>query len=152
MARLTPFRNVPVLLDGGTQSGEGGTGRTADWEIARAARQQGFRVLLAGGLGPQNLARATEDLHHRVAGENVQDAAIILEADIPLLRGAGLAAREDLIQSERDLIYAARDFEEFRRQFLFDIAREFLDLVLLQRGVLISRASDVVLLRNTGRA
>ncbi|HET9234944.1 MAG TPA: phosphoribosylanthranilate isomerase [Candidatus Eisenbacteria bacterium] len=59
---LTPFRDVPVLLDGGTQTGEGGTGQTADWEVARAAREHGFHVLLAGGLGPQNVEQAVLDV------------------------------------------------------------------------------------------
>ena len=58
--------------------------------------------------------RATEDLHRKVSGEGIQSAEIILEADIPLLRGAGNVAREDRIQAERDLIYAAREFERFR--------------------------------------
>jgi outer membrane protein TolC len=88
-----------------------------------------------GEISARARARATEDLHQRVAGEDVQDASIILEADIPLLRGAGLAARESRIQAERDLIYAARDFEQFRREFLFEVAQEFLGLVVEQSGV-----------------
>lgn len=88
-----------------------------------------------GEVSARALASATEDLHERVAGEEVQDAALILEADIPLLRGSGLAARENRIQAERDLIYAARDFEQFRRDYLFEISQDFLDLVVQQQTV-----------------
>lgn len=38
----------------------GGTGRVADWNGARALVDAGFRVVLAGGLSPQNVARAIE--------------------------------------------------------------------------------------------
>ncbi len=88
------------------------------------------RLPYGGEVSARALARATEDLHQRVAGENVQTAELIFSANIPLLRGAGQVAREDRIQAERNLVYAARDFERFRRVFLFDIAREFLDLVV----------------------
>jgi len=36
----------------------GGTGRVADWNAARALVDSGFRVILAGGLNPENVARA----------------------------------------------------------------------------------------------
>jgi outer membrane protein TolC len=93
------------------------------------------RLPYGGEVSARFLARATEDLHERVAGENVQDAEVILGADIPLLRGAGMAAREDRIQAERDMIYAARDFEDFRRGFIFDIAEDFLNLVVQQQSI-----------------
>ncbi len=38
----------------------GGTGQLADWNGARALVQAGFRVILAGGLSPQNVARAVD--------------------------------------------------------------------------------------------
>ncbi len=88
------------------------------------------RLPYGGEVSARALARATEDLHQRVAGENVQSAELIFSADIPLLRGAGQVAREDRIQAERNLVYAARDFERFRREFLFEIAQDFLDLVV----------------------
>ncbi len=55
-----------------------------------------------------------------------------LGGNIPLLRGAGMIAQEGIIQAERDLVYAARDFEEFRRSFWFRIVRSWLGL-LVQR-------------------
>lgn len=38
----------------------GGTGQLADWDAARALVASGFRVILAGGLSPSNVARAIE--------------------------------------------------------------------------------------------
>jgi outer membrane protein TolC len=47
----------------------------------------------------------------------------------PLLRGFGHAvAWEGLIQAERDLIYAVRDFELFREDFSIRIAQQFFEL------------------------
>ena len=60
--RLDPYRSFGVLLDGGTVPGQGGTGTPADWVAARAARERGFRVLLAGGLGPDNVIQAVRDV------------------------------------------------------------------------------------------
>ena len=99
------------------------------------------RLPYGGEVSARALATAVEDLHQRVAGERVQDATIILAADIPLLRGAGLTAREDRIQAERDLVYAARGFGRFRREFLFDIARDFLDLIVSRQRIANARLS-----------
>lgn len=93
------------------------------------------RLPYGGEISARALARATEDLHSRVAGEDTQDAEIILQAGIPLLRGAGIVARESRIQAERDLIYSAREFEQFRREFFFEIAQDFLNLVVQQQSV-----------------
>jgi hypothetical protein len=93
------------------------------------------RLPYGGEVSARALARATEDLHYRVQGEGVQDAEIILDANIPLLRGAGLVAQEDLIQAERGMIYSARSFERFRREFLLETAQSFLNLVVQQQSI-----------------
>jgi outer membrane protein TolC len=97
------------------------------------------RLPYGGQISAQLLAAATEDLHQRVAGENIQTAELVFAADVPLLRGAGMVAREDLIQAERNMVYAARAFERFRRQFLFDITADFLDLVVEQQAIVNAR-------------
>lgn len=38
----------------------GGTGKSADWDAARSLVESGFRVVLAGGLAPENVRRAIE--------------------------------------------------------------------------------------------
>lgn len=110
------------------------------------------RLAYGGEVSARLLARATEDLHRHVSGEKVQSADIILAANVPLLRGAGLAARESRIQAERDLIYAARRFERFRRQFLFDIARTFLNLVVQQKQIVNAENQLRRLIENLDRA
>jgi len=93
------------------------------------------RLPYGGQVSAQLLAAATENLHERVAGQNVQTAELIFAADVPLLRGAGMVAREDLIQAERNMVYAARDFERFRREFLVAITTDFLNLVVQQQAI-----------------
>ncbi len=58
LQELEAYRTRPVLLDGRAPGRRGGTGRPADWELARRAGEAGFRILLAGGLGPENLMDA----------------------------------------------------------------------------------------------
>ena len=42
---------------------------------------------------------------------------------------------EPLIQSERDLVYAARRFARFRKEFFFDIATTYYNILLTYRRV-----------------
>ncbi len=54
----------------------------------------------------------------------------------PLLRGAGLEVTwEPLVQAERDLMYAIRDFERFREGFSIDVARRFYELVQQKESI-----------------
>lgn len=61
--------------------------------------------------------------------DDTQTAAVGVDLNLPLLRGRGMVAREDLIQAERDLVYAARAFERFRREYFVDIANTYYDLL-----------------------
>ncbi len=66
------------------------------------------------------------DLSDRVTtGES---GRFILDANIPLFRGAGKIAYETRYVAERNLIYAARTFERFRRTFLVNVASNYFDL------------------------
>ena len=51
------FAASAFLLDGFQQGLHGGTGRTADWGVARKANRYG-RIILAGGIKPSNVAQA----------------------------------------------------------------------------------------------
>ncbi len=64
---------------------------------------------------------------------------------LPLLRGAGMIAQEDLIQAERNLIYAARSFEQFRRDFWVRLVQGWFGL-LVQRRQLDNAIESTVLL------
>jgi phosphoribosylanthranilate isomerase len=58
VARLGGYSAASAfLLDGFRRGLHGGTGATADWRVAREARRYGC-VLLAGGIRPENVARA----------------------------------------------------------------------------------------------
>jgi phosphoribosylanthranilate isomerase len=57
---LEPIRDYRVsacLLDTWTPAAHGGTGRAFNWEFAACAAQTG-RIILAGGLNPDNVADA----------------------------------------------------------------------------------------------
>jgi phosphoribosylanthranilate isomerase len=74
-ASLSRYRDADgILLDGFARGLHGGTGRTLDWKSARAARRYG-RIILAGGLTPENIAEAI-----RVAEPYAVDVASGVEA------------------------------------------------------------------------
>ncbi len=55
-----------IFLDSGTPDQRGGTGKTFDWEDARpwvSRLSQKFRIVVAGGLTPTNVADAMRLLH-----------------------------------------------------------------------------------------
>lgn len=93
------------------------------------------RLPYGGDVQAQLIARATDQLANIVGEKYTQSSTLALTANIPLLRDAGLIAQEDLIQAERDLIYAARTFELFRREFLVNIARDYLSLVAAKSSI-----------------
>ena len=47
-----------MLLDAYQQGKAGGTGKTFDWSLALKARETGIPIILAGGLGPENIKEA----------------------------------------------------------------------------------------------
>jgi outer membrane protein TolC len=64
------------------------------------------------------------------------DSLVSLSLAQPLLRGGGHAVtHEPLIQAERDLVYAIREFELFREDFSIDVARRFYDLVNQKQSI-----------------
>jgi len=56
--RMKAYRAEAVLLDAYHRGVPGGTGETFDWSLAQEAGTAGIRVVLAGGLNPQNVAAA----------------------------------------------------------------------------------------------
>ena len=63
-----------LLLDTYKKGQVGGTGEIFDWHLARKAKKYG-RIILAGGLTPDNVAQAIE-----IAGPDAVDAASGTEA------------------------------------------------------------------------
>lgn len=89
---------------------------------------------------------ASENLRTSATGQYTDSSSLVLSGNVPLLRDAGLSAQESRIQAERDLVYAARDFETFRRQFLVNLARDYFSL-LQQRDNIVSSGNQVESLR-----
>ena len=114
----------------------------------RAVNDFGVRQRLpyGGEVTARFLADITQSIDSASTDDGVQSATFVLDGRVPLLKGAGLAARESLVQSRRSLVYAARSFEAFRRDFHVAIVTDYLDLVLqldaianAQRGVELNR-------------
>jgi phosphoribosylanthranilate isomerase len=76
LRRLAGYQGAAqaLLLDTYKKGQVGGTGTAFDWRLAREARQYG-RIILAGGLNPENVAQAIE-----VAGPDAVDTASGTEA------------------------------------------------------------------------
>ncbi len=51
-----------VLLDTYSEKSYGGTGKSFDWEVAVKVREGGFKLFLSGGLRPENVRRAVEEV------------------------------------------------------------------------------------------
>ncbi|MCC6682778.1 MAG: TolC family protein [Phycisphaeraceae bacterium] len=94
------------------------------------------RLPYGGSIGASALVNYVNYLQNEVdtPGDprEEQSSSVELSLDLPLLRGAGMAAREDLIQSERNVIYAVRSFERFRRTFMVDLANSYFELIRRQ--------------------
>ncbi|HYF15192.1 MAG TPA: TolC family protein [Phycisphaerales bacterium] len=98
----------------------------------RAAR----RLPYGGEVEARWIVNAADQLRETATEDYTQSSQIVLSANLPLLRGAGMVAREDLIQGERNLVYSARDFERFRRQYLVSIARDYFELLQTRASIL----------------
>ncbi|MBN8644367.1 MAG: TolC family protein [Planctomycetes bacterium] len=121
------FDDIRANVDG---TGDNATYQSALRVINELRATQ--RLPYGGEVEARLITQATQQLTG-VAGEQYEQASqLVLGANVPLLRGAGTVAREDIIQAERDLVYAARGFEDFRRRHLVDIARDYFALVAQQ--------------------
>lgn len=91
------------------------------------------RLPYGGEVTAQVISSIMRDLtNHITTGETGQ---MLLQANIPLLRGAGKVAFESRYQAERQLIYAIRTFERFRRVFAVRIAAEYFNLQQLRQQI-----------------
>lgn len=61
---------------------------------------------------------------------------VVLGLNVPFLRGAGHVVQEQLIQLERELTYAVRTYERFRRRQLVDVAGRYFRLLTAKQQVL----------------
>ncbi len=93
------------------------------------------RLPFGGQIGAAFAAQMTQQLDDYLNSNETQSASVVFEASIPLLRGFGDVAQEDLIQAKRNLVYAARNFEQFRRDFYLELAADYLSLVVQLQSI-----------------
>ena len=100
-----------------------------------AANSAGIRQQLpyGGEIVAETLVQFVDALNDQTA--DGESASVALSGSIPLLRGAGLVNLHPLINSERQVIYAVRSFETFRRSFAVDIASRYFRLLTQLQGI-----------------
>lgn len=128
-------------------------GQATDFDQAmEAVAAVGFdqRLPFGGEVTARVINTLMRDMRNKVTtGESGQ---AILGANIPLLRGAGRVAFESRYQAERDLIYAVRAFEQFRRELAVAVAGDYFNLQQLRQEILNARASAARLEEDIRRA
>jgi outer membrane protein TolC len=121
------FDDITAAIDAEGNSGDYSTALRVINELRVSQR-----LPYGGEVEARLITEATHQLSDVVGDRYQQSSALVLSANVPLLRNAGLIAQEDLIQAERDLVYAARSFEDFRRSLFVDIARDYFSLLAQQ--------------------
>lgn len=123
-----PFASTGLQIAGGQQDASYRAALTA---TANAGVRQ--RLPYGGEIVAQTLVQFVSALNDNTSnGESVE---LALSGSLPLLRGAGMVNLEPLIQSERSLVYAVRDFEDFRRTFVVNTAQQYFSLLSSQQSV-----------------
>jgi outer membrane protein TolC len=89
--------------------------------------------------------------------KSLSDSRAAATLSQPLLRGAGvLAAAEPLRQNERDVLYAIRDFTQYRKGFAVDVTRQYLRTIQAREAArnrfLAYKASLVSIIRDRALA
>lgn len=123
-----PFVTQAINYDGGQQD-------VAFRSALSATTTAGVRQQLpyGGEVVAQGLVTFVDALNdNSLGGEN---ASAVLSASVPLLRGAGMVNLEPLIQSEREMVYQVRNFENFRRDFVVQIASAYFNLLTAYQRV-----------------
>ncbi len=124
------FDDITATLDAPGDNGDFKTALSVMNELRLTQR-----LPYGGEVEARLITRATQQLANSVGDDYTQSSSLILNANIPLLRNAGMIAQEDLIQSERSLVYAARLFENFRRALFVDIARDYFALLAQESSI-----------------
>lgn len=91
------------------------------------------RLPLGGEIIASGIVRFVDELNENAS--NGETATVALNGSIPFLRGAGFVNLEPLIQSERRVVYAIRDFESYRRNFAIRIASAYFGLIAQQQAI-----------------
>lgn len=98
----------------------------SDWSVRQ-------RLPYGGEVTGRAISTLIRDVKKSLTAE--ESSRIEAGVRIPLLRGAGHVAREDLIRLERELTYSVRVFERFRRQLLVRVAQAYFGLLERKQNV-----------------
>ena len=123
-----PFANGSLTYNGGQKDLNYQSALTATGNAG--VKQQ---LPYGGEIVAQTLVTFVDAIHGNVT--NGETASLALSGSIPLLRGAGMVNLEPLIESERKLVYQVRAFEDFRRQFVVNVASQYFNLAAMQKSV-----------------
>ena len=88
-----------------------------------------------GSISASFLTTIAERLHNAATSTNSIDSDLSVALELPLLKGSGAIAKESLIQSQRNLVYAARVYERFRRSFYTKVVSDYLSLVVQKQAL-----------------
>jgi outer membrane protein TolC len=105
--------------------------------VANAAVQQ--RLPYGGQVTATVINTLMRDLGRQITSKESGQA--IIDANLPLLRGAGTVAQEPLYQAERNLVYATRSFEFFRQVYAVRVAVAYFELIRLKQRIINARSS-----------
>jgi hypothetical protein len=125
-----------AIQSGGTLNGlVEGTGDTAETATGDANFSL-TRQLETGGLsvfGFITMIKNFTGINFTNGKDTTYGSLMDITFSQPLLRGAGFTiAEEPLVQSERDVYYQMRDYERFRQVFAVNVAREYMNLLVLR--------------------
>lgn len=140
-----PFAQTAVLYTGGQKDID----YRSAWTVSNSV---GVKQQLP--YGGEVVATGLVDFVNTING-NVNDgesASVALTGSLPLLRGFGMVNLEPLIDSERQMVYQVRAFEDFRRSFVVDISSRYFQLLASQQGVINRRLSLINLSDLTERS
>lgn len=81
------------------------------------------------------LTSVARSIHTASTSDESSSTSFDVSLEVPLLKGSGAVARESLIQARRNIVYAARTFERFRREFYREIVGDYLGLVVQKKSL-----------------
>lgn len=120
----------------GTRYGFGGAIYGSKGSEDSVSGKANFQLIRWLATGAQITFDITKDFLRYFTGDKDTDFRTITSLNIlqPLLKGAGREiAQEDLIQSERETIYAIRDFMRYQKNFSIETSEKLLNIILLQK-------------------
>lgn len=113
----------------GMLKGEAATSKPGDGRLTGAVASPSVGVSRTFRNGVELASSLSLDLARMLSGGHGESFGLRYDGSVsvPLLRGSGkLVVTEPLTQAQRSLVYAVRDFEQYKRDFVVRIANAYL--------------------------